>query len=228
MACIAAPACSAALAEATRRFPGRSRASDGICASPTHTKQNPGSDHEPHVVAAGRAYATAFDLTDDKAGGCDADAFAETLRIRRDARVKYVICNRRIFSSYATSSRPAWEWGPYTGANPHEKHTHVSIKPEAVFSDAPWFADPPRPKTPAKLDPPATVVDALATPKADGAWLLGPDGAIWTTGAAPYLGGMNTSQNRPDFVGRTAARLERFGTGYRIVATSGETYVPKR
>jgi hypothetical protein len=78
------------------------------------------------------------------------------------------------------------------------------------------------------FQPAVPVVDALATPKGDGAWLLSADGAIFTTGAAPYLGGMNTEEMRPHFAGRTAARLEREGDGYRIVATSGEKYVPTR
>lgn len=137
--CIPAPACVAVRRQATRLWPDRSQASDGICASSQHTAQNPGSDHEPHVVYGGKQYATAVDLTDDKAHGCDADAWAEWLRTSQDPRVKYVICNRRMFSSYATKTCPAWEWRTYSGANPHEKHTHLSIKPEALFEDGPWF-----------------------------------------------------------------------------------------
>jgi hypothetical protein len=76
------------------------------------------------------------------------------------------------------------------------------------------------------FQPAVPVVDALATPKGDGTWLLSADGAIFTTGAAPYLGGMNTEKMRAHFAGRTAARLERNAEGYRIVATSGEKYVP--
>lgn len=144
MACAPAPSCKAALAEATRLWPNRNRASDGICASPRHTQQNPTSDHE---------VGNAFDLTDDKANGCDADAFAELLRSRRDDRVKYVICNHRMFSSYATSTRAAWQWGPYTGPNPHEKHTHVSIKPEARRDTRPWFEPVPNWHPPMQLHP---------------------------------------------------------------------------
>lgn len=139
MTCTRAPACKAVLDQATALWPNRSTASDGICASATHTSQNPGSDHEPHVIVGGVAYATAVDLTDDKAGGCDADAWAEQLRLRQDNRIKYVICNRRMFSSYATSISPAWAWRPYTGDNPHEKHTHLSIVPAAIFDTRPWF-----------------------------------------------------------------------------------------
>lgn len=136
--CRQAPSVRAVLDQATALWPNRRRgagSSDGICASPRHTSANPGSDHEPRV----NGYATAVDLTDDKRSGCDADAWAEHLRITRDPRVKYVICNRRMFSSYATSRRRAWEWGAYTGSNPHESHTHLSILPNALFDTSPWF-----------------------------------------------------------------------------------------
>lgn len=139
MTCYPAPCCKKALQEATVKWPKRRKTSDGICASSDHSSQNPNSDHEPNVVINGKGYATAFDLSDDKANGCDADKFAEDLRLRRDFRVKYVICNRRMFSSYPSKSYAAWVWRPYTGDNPHESHTHVSIKPYAVFNDQSWF-----------------------------------------------------------------------------------------
>lgn len=137
MACRPAPACKAALAEATRLWPNRRTTSDGICASSTHSKQNPTSDHEPNA----QGYATAFDLSDDKGAGCDADALVEMLRRKRDPRVKYVIAERRMYSSYSTSTRRAWEWGTYTGSNPHSSHVHVSIKPEWIHNTDPWWKD---------------------------------------------------------------------------------------
>lgn len=160
MSCTSAPACAAVRSQATKLWPRRSQKSDGTCASPEHTVVSPGSDHEPHVVIRGVAYATAVDLTDDKAGGCDADAWAEWLRTTRDPRVKYVICNRRMFSSYATSKCPAWTWRTYTGANPHEKHTHLSILPGAVFDTTPWF---PPAETPATPTPPVVELEELPT-----------------------------------------------------------------
>ena len=137
MGCRPAPACRAVLDQATALWPGRSKKSDGICASAKHTTQNPTSDHEPRV----NGYATAVDLTDDKAGGCDADAWAEHLRVTRDPRVKYVICNRKMWSSYPSKGFPAFTWRAYTGANPHESHTHVSILPSALFDTSPWFPE---------------------------------------------------------------------------------------
>lgn len=137
--CIPAPALVAVRRQASRLWPDRSQASDGICASSTHSAASPSSDHEPHVVYQGKGYATAVDLTDDKAAGCDADAWADWLVATRDPRIKYLIRNREMASSYATSKYPAWTWRPYTGTNPHSTHTHLSIKPEALFDDEPWF-----------------------------------------------------------------------------------------
>lgn len=139
--CRPAPSLLELTRQADARAPGRSDASDGICASAQHTAQNPGSDHEPHVVIDGTAYATAKDLTDDKAGGMDADAWADWLVETRHPAVKYVIRNREMASSYPARGYPAWTWRPYTGPNPHVSHTHVSIHPTAaaVFYDGPWF-----------------------------------------------------------------------------------------
>jgi hypothetical protein len=56
---------------------------------------------------------------------------AEALRESEDSRVKYVIYNHRMFSSYPTSTVPAWTWRPYSGINAHLSHMHVSIQCDA-------------------------------------------------------------------------------------------------
>lgn len=118
--------------------PNRSRASDGLVGDEAHQSTN--SDHNPHYVAGvGSEIVTALDLTHDPAHGFDSYHFAETLRTNRDRRIKYVISNHRIFSSYASGSRPAWTWGSYSGVDPHTNHVHVSVL-DAVISDTrtPW------------------------------------------------------------------------------------------
>lgn len=118
--------------------PFRSRASDGLVGDEDHQGTN--SDHNPHFVAGVGAFiVTALDLTHDPANGFDSYWFAEILRRNRDKRIKYVISNHRIMSSYATSSRPAWVWGPYSGSDPHTNHVHISVL-NAVISDmsTPW------------------------------------------------------------------------------------------
>lgn len=114
--------------------PGRSKASDGTICDTNHPTT---SDHCPHnVPGVGAEMVTALDLTHDPAGGFDSFLFAEVLRVNRDARIKYVISNSRIFASYATSSRAAWTWGPYADADkdPHTNHVHVSVL-DATISD---------------------------------------------------------------------------------------------
>lgn len=126
--------------EADKLWPGRSTASDGSIGDLAHSTRK--SDHNPNDAG----WVLAGDLTDDKAGGCDADRFAEHLLATRDPRVSYVICNGRIFRSYGTS---AWQWTPYTGTNAHDKHTHVSVlnTAAAIYDTSPWFAyaDTPAP-----------------------------------------------------------------------------------
>lgn len=108
-----------------RLAPGRSKMSDGSIASGAHNLQNPSSDHEPHC---GPGVVTARDFTDDPANGADMDAIANALRESKDVRIKYVIWSRRMFSSYPTSGYAAWTWRPYSGANLHTVHMHVSVQ----------------------------------------------------------------------------------------------------
>jgi len=105
---VPAAACRQALADATRRWPSRSRRDDGIMGDARHQRRR--SDHN---------LGNAFDITHDPRSGCDGSIIA-ALAIR-DPRVTYVIWNRRIYNR----SRPAEGWRRYTGDNPHTKHCHV-------------------------------------------------------------------------------------------------------
>lgn len=125
-----AGACRAALAEATQLFSARNRASDGILGDAAHCdKPNPTSDH---------CTGNAFDLTHDPAHGCDAHGLVESLKQRRDPRVKYMISNSRIWNP---SKSP--DWRPYNGPNPHTKHAHVSVHPSARGDLSPWWGGAP-------------------------------------------------------------------------------------
>ncbi|HEX5997278.1 MAG TPA: hypothetical protein VFY84_19230 [Jiangellales bacterium] len=124
--------------QADAAAPKRSHASDGLVGDEDH--QETTSDHNPHEVpGVGENIVTALDLTHDPAHGFDSYRFAEVLRTHRDKRIKYVISNKRIFSSYASGSRAAWAWGPYNGSDPHTNHVHVSVL-DAAISDTrtPW------------------------------------------------------------------------------------------
>lgn len=121
------------LAEVNTRAPHRDKTSDGWIGDPAHASRV--SDHNPDSAGIVRAR----DFDDDPVGGHDATEFAEWLRRSRDPRIKYVIDQGRMFSSYATSTRPAWTWGPYSGPNAHLQHTHVSVVADARGDDPrPW------------------------------------------------------------------------------------------
>lgn len=97
---------------------------DGTVASKPHDEVNPRSDHRPWPYDS-TGLVSAVDVgevTED-----DGQILAEALRTSRDPRIKYVIHEERMFSSYPTTSRAAWEWGAYSGPNPHGSHVHVSV-----------------------------------------------------------------------------------------------------
>jgi hypothetical protein len=130
--------------EANRRAPRRSRASDGICASINHHKQNPTSDHEPDQ----RGLAHAGDLTHDPKHEMDCAVLFRELRERRDPRIRYMIFHRQYFlgpwsDGVLAGKRKPWILKPYTGPNSHETHAHISVgyarDPETNTS--PWFEE---------------------------------------------------------------------------------------
>lgn len=121
MGCTPAPACRAALDEATRLWPTRNRASDGICGDASHQARR--SDHN---------LGNAWDLTHDPAAGVDCNQLAE--QMIHDPRVTYVIWNRRIYNRSVAS-----RWRTYTGSNPHTHHMHVSIGAASRGDVRPWF-----------------------------------------------------------------------------------------
>lgn len=119
--------------------PNRNRIDDGTIGDEAHQSRT--SDHNPWVREGKLGIVTGLDVTHDPARGVDTYAIAEELRMNRDPRVKYVISNGRIFSGV---NKPLWEWVKYTGANKHDHHVHVSVRPvKALYDDAsPWnFGD---------------------------------------------------------------------------------------
>ena len=121
------------------RSPRRSKASDGAIGDAAHATRN--SDHNPWVRDGGMGVVTAIDITNDPAGGCDAGKLAESIVGSRDARVKYVIWNRRIASSAEIGGSAAWTWRSYRGANPHNHHVHISVKSgKASYDDEAGWA----------------------------------------------------------------------------------------
>lgn len=139
-----APCLAALFVEADRRFPGRSKASDGTIGDQAHAART--SDHNPaddpgDGVAV--AWVCAADLTDDSDGPVAWD-LCEHLRRTRDPRVKYCISEGHAWYAYVKGDRPAYQWVPYTGVNAHKQHGHVSVWNTAAARDdlSPWFPKP--------------------------------------------------------------------------------------
>jgi peptidoglycan hydrolase-like protein with peptidoglycan-binding domain len=104
-----------------KHSPHRNKASDGWIGDAKHAATT--SDHNPWVKDGSVGIVTALDITHDPKNGVDTWAIAEHLRKGRDPRIKYVISNKRIFSSTTSP----WTWRNYTGSNPHSSHIHVSV-----------------------------------------------------------------------------------------------------
>ncbi len=115
------------------KWPTRSKDSDGTIGDEAH--QHRVSDHDPDE----NGIVTAMDITHDPKSGCDSYLLAEMLRSAKDGRIKYIISNRKIASG-SGQDHQAWVWRPYTGANPHDHHVHISVKDiPSIYDDVkPW------------------------------------------------------------------------------------------
>ncbi len=108
--------------------PDRDKSNDGTIGDTRH--QASVSDHNPDD----RGIVHAMDISHDPGHGVDTWQIADQLRLSHDKRVKYIISNSRI----ASSTVHPWAWRPYSGANPHDHHMHVSVTDEGEDDGAPW------------------------------------------------------------------------------------------
>jgi hypothetical protein len=116
------------------KFPNRSKASDGTIGDAAHASRS--SDHNPWVTDGNKGVVTAMDITHDTAHSCDCNLLAQAITASKDSRVKYVIWNSRIARSYVKNGKEPWTWLPYTGANKHNHHMHVSVKDKKASYDS--------------------------------------------------------------------------------------------
>jgi murein L,D-transpeptidase YcbB/YkuD len=124
------------LGEVDARWPGRDRSSDGSIGDAAHRSRV--SDHNPDAAGVVRA----LDVDDNDSTPAErgiGDPIAGMIVARRDPRVKYVIYQGRILRSYDRPGVAAWSWAPYTGANRHDRHLHVSVVADDRADDrSPW------------------------------------------------------------------------------------------
>jgi hypothetical protein len=118
------------LRQVNERFPGRDKASDGWVGDEAHRVRV--SDHNPN--AAGVVQAQDFDEHDADGNQIVGRFLWDRLLASRDPRVKYVVYEERMFSSYPTSGYPAWTPRPGKG---HTQHLHLSVVDDArLYDDA--------------------------------------------------------------------------------------------
>lgn len=115
----------------------RDKRSDGGIGDERHA--NSSSDHNPWVKdAKGHPVVTAIDIDEDLSPSISSIQFIVDAIIKsRDKRVKYIIYEGRICSSYPANGFKAWEWRPYKGTkNPHKQHAHISVQPTQSLFDS--------------------------------------------------------------------------------------------
>ncbi len=123
------------LQQVNAKWPTRSKASDGALGDIRHQQEH--SDHNPNAAGI----VCARDFTNDPAHGLVSRDLAQALI--KDPRIQYVISNRQICTGLQANGPQPGVWRPYTGANPHEHHCHVSVKQDPKFYDstASWNLD---------------------------------------------------------------------------------------
>jgi hypothetical protein len=116
--------------EVDLRWPDRNKDSDGIIGDAAHAARV--SDHNPRPDGE----VCAIDITSES---IDYNWLAEHLRQRSlngDARIKYVINQRKIFDKLVSP-----DWRAYDGTDPHISHVHVSVIPHAAANPS-WDIRP--------------------------------------------------------------------------------------
>lgn len=123
--------------EINARYPKRDKASDGAVGDTSHSARK--SSHNPLWSAPGKwsGVVRAVDVDNNGRPGERTKVVADVLAAAiGDPRVWYVIWNRQIWSR-------TYGWKPrrYDGANPHDKHVHVSLLEEqrAWADTSPWL-----------------------------------------------------------------------------------------
>lgn len=145
--------------EVNERWPRRDKTSDGTIGDAAHASRT--SDHNPWIKDPdGTGIVRARDIDEDL--GWDSTGrgkgmawlaeYLRSLAVAGDQRLRnggYLIYEGRI-----ASDKAGWVWRPYKGANPHDKHLHVSfsLNRSGYDSTAPWGLlepiQPPAPKGP--------------------------------------------------------------------------------
>jgi hypothetical protein len=191
--------------------PKRSTLSDGWIGDAKHSMRK--SDHNPEPDGT----VDAFDLTHDPKNGVDIQKVADAIVASKDPRVSYLICNGRIVSG-SGQKQPAWKWRPYSGANKHTKHLHVSIKDGPQDDTTPWRIEAAFGKAPAPV--PATKPASAPTAKQKSAILRRGSKGEFVTELQANLVSLGYGQMKADgvFGPATEKAVKNFQTGAGLKA----------
>lgn len=105
-------------------FVDRSRKADGWIGDVKHQSRK--SDHNPRPDGEVCGLDIDSGLSDEQG---ISHALADQLRLaaKKDKRISYIIHAKKI-----CSGKSLWRWVAYRGINPHDKHIHISFKPNAT------------------------------------------------------------------------------------------------
>jgi hypothetical protein len=109
-----------------QKYPNRSKKEDGSIGDGKHKKTR--SPHNPNS----KAIVTAIDITHDPKNGVDCEKLRKVLFANRDIRVGWIIWNRE------KKDLNVWNWRPYLGENPHDKHLHIDVTDIDGQDPSPW------------------------------------------------------------------------------------------
>ncbi|MDR2722981.1 MAG: peptidoglycan-binding protein [Cellulomonadaceae bacterium] len=115
-----APALTTLRTQINTAWPSRDKTSDGWIGDARHSALV--SDHNPDA----RGIVHAIDVDVD-----GVDKAAVIAAAVADKRTSYIISDRRIWT-------PAAGWKPYSGANPHTAHIHISVTVAGENNTAAW------------------------------------------------------------------------------------------
>lgn len=117
-------------------FADRDKASDGAVGDSKHSART--SDHNPDDKAGG--VVRAIDVDEDLWGAKHGDPVMANTLVRKlteiaktDGRISYIIFEGKIWSKTLN-----WKGRPYSGANPHNHHIHISFTPKGDKDGSPF------------------------------------------------------------------------------------------
>ena len=126
-----APCLDTLLAQVNKFAPQRSKRSDGSIGDAAHAARK--SEHNPlKLPFCPKPLVRARDFTHDPVKGFDCGLFVPRMVALKDARVKYIIWDWKIWY-------PSTGWQPYSGVNGHTSHCHVSVRDDpGIMSEHVW------------------------------------------------------------------------------------------